>query len=443
MATPGAGAGTAPRTLELAEALCEAIPGGVNSPFRGFGHVACPEALTPMLVLASAEGAYVTDVDGHRYLDFVGAWGPAILGHAHPQVQQAAREAITQGSVLGASTEVELAFARELRLAFPAMEMLRFVNSGAEAVASSLRLARAATLKPGIVKMEGGYHGHVEALDMADPAEQARDLVRLSGAVPDLVAHTRVLPHNDAAALEALLSEQGDQIAAVIVEPVTGSMGVIAPSPGYLEALRTITQRHGVLLIFDEVLCGLRIARGGAAERYGVRPDITVLGKILGGGFPAGAYGASREVMARVAPVGPMYQAGTFSGNPVTMRAGLETLRLLSQPGVYEQLEARTSRLCSGIAEAARLHGIALQAPHVGSMFALLFTDEPVTSFSSYKRCDDARFARFFHALLRQGVYLPPSQSDAAVVSLAHTEADIERAIAAASAAIEELAASS
>jgi glutamate-1-semialdehyde 2,1-aminomutase len=428
------------RSVALAQDLCDVIPGGVNSPFRGFGHVACAEAVAPMLVLASAQGAHVTDVDGNSYLDFVGAWGPAILGHAHPEVRQAAIAAIEHASVLGASTEVELTYARELRAAYPSMEMLRFVNSGAEAVTSALRLARAATLKSGVVKMEGGYHGHVEALDMADPTEQSRDLPRLSGAAPELVALTRVIRHNDIAALADVLQRESERIAAVIVEPVTGSMGVIEPEPGYLQALRDLTRQHDVLLIFDEVLCGLRIARGGAAERYGVHPDITVLGKILGGGFPAGAYGAGRAVMSRVAPVGPMYQAGTFSGNPVSMAAGLATLRLLAREGVYEHLERLTARLCAGIAEAARQLGLPLQAPHCGSMFSLLFSDRPVASFDDFKRCDDARFARFFHGLLRRGIYLPPSQSDAAVVSLAHTEHDIEQAIDAASQVLTELA---
>lgn len=372
-------------------------------------------------------GARIVDVDGNEYVDYVCAWGPLILGHAHPAVAEAARAAIADGWIYGASTEWELAFAQELSRIYPSMEMVRFVNSGAEAVQAAVRLARAATARSGLVKLEGCYHGHVESLDMAD--ERAR--ARASGVAEGLLDHTRVAPFNDAPALEAILDEA---VAAVIVEPVPGSMGVIPPDEGYLAAVREICTRRGVLLIFDEVLTGFRVALGGAQERFGVRADITVLGKILGGGFAAGAYGASRDLMAHVAPRGAMYQAGTFCGNPLTMRAGLACLRALSEPGVYGQLEARTAALAAGLERAAQQAGIPLRVPRVGSMFATLFTADPVRDLKGFQQCDEARFAAFFHRMLRHGVYLPPSQSDAAVVSLAHTDEDVARTVAAAEA---------
>jgi len=378
-----------------------------------------------MLVMARGEGARIFDVDGNAYLDYVCAWGPLILGHVPPPVRDAARAALDEGWIFGASTRHEAAFAEAIRDCFPGMEMTRFVNSGAEAVQAAVRLARSFSGRSALVKLEGCYHGHVESLDMADERVRAE----ASGVVKALLDETRVAPFNDLDALEKVLD--GD-VAAVVVEPVPGSMGVIPPDAGYLPAVREACTRRGVLLIFDEVLTGFRVALGGAQERYGVTADITVLGKILGGGFAAGAYGGRRDIMAQVAPLGPMYQAGTFCGNPLTMRAGLATVAQLRKPGTYEALERRTARLTRGIAEAARALEIALEAPHVGSMFGLLFSDRPVRNLTDYQHCDDARFAAFFHGMLREGVYLPPSQSDAAVLSTAHTDEDVERTIEAA-----------
>lgn len=408
---------------QLFTQLREATPGGVNSPFRGFQHVALEGRSTQAVVMSGGRGARMRDVDGHEYIDYVCAWGPLILGHDAPRVREAAMEAVRDGWVLGASTPYELDMARAVRQAFPSMEQVRFVNSGAEAVQACVRLARAFTGRSSIIKLEGGYHGHVESLDMADPAE--RPEARASGVVPALLDHTLVAPFNDIEALTRVLEPRADEIAAIIVEPVAGSMGVIAPRPGYLAEVRALCDRHGVLFVLDEVLTGFRVAFGGAQERYGVQADLTALGKILGGGFPAGGYGGRRDIMARVAPLGAMYQAGTFCGNPVTMRAGLETLRALAEPGAYERLEARTRLLEEGLGAEARRHGVCLEMPRVGSMFSLFFQEGPVHDLAGYNARRSPHFARFFHDMLERGHYFPPSQSDAAVVSLAHTEEDI------------------
>ena len=403
----------------------------MNSPFRGFHHV--DPSKTPRII-ARGDGAFMIDVDGNRYLDFLGAWGPLVLGHRHPEVTAAITQALADGWVFGTSTEIEQQMAEAVRQALPSMEMVRFVNSGAEAVQACVRLARAASRREVIVKLEGGYHGHVESLDMADPLD--RPNAALSGSVKALVDRTLTVPFGDASALEVLLAERARDIAAVIVEPVPGSMGVIVPHEGYLRALREITRKHDVLLIFDEVLTGFRVAYGGAQQIWGVDPDITALGKAVGGGLPCGAYGGKRAVMERVAPVGPMYQAGTFSGNPLSMRAGLATLEVLRRPGTYERLGALTRRLCDGFERVAAAHGVAMRAPSVGGMFGMLFTAQPVRNLDDFKRCDDPAFARFFFAMLDQGFYFPPSQSDAAAVSTAHTEADIDATIEAASRAL-------
>lgn len=405
--------------------LCEVTPGGVNSPFRGFQHVALEGRDLKAVVMASGHGAYMRDVDGNEYVDYVCAWGPLILGHNHPRIREAAVRAVQDGWVLGASTPYEADMARAVRDAMPSMEQVRFVNSGAEAVQACVRLARAFTGRSFIIKLEGGYHGHVESLDMADPLD--RPQAKPSGVVPALLDHTLVVPFNDAPALASLLEARGSDVAAVIVEPVAGSMGVIAPREGYLQEVRRLAHQHGALFVLDEVLTGFRVARGGAQERYGVQADLTALGKILGGGFPAGGYGGRRDIMAHVAPLGAMYQAGTFCGNPVTMRAGLETLRVLAEPGVYEQLESRTHLLEERLLDAARQSGVCLQMPRVGSMFSFFFQEGPVHDLKDFAERSDARFARFFHAMLERGHYFPPSQSDAAVVSLAHTDEDILR----------------
>lgn len=378
------------------------------------------------------------DVEGRRYLDYLGAWGPLILGHRHPHVLHALHAALEDGWVLGASTAWELQMATAVSQAFPSMEMVRFVNSGAEAVQACVRLARAATGREWLVKLEGCYHGHVESLDMADPAE--RPQARRSGVLPCLLEKTLTVPFHDAAALQSLLSNRGMEVAAVVVEPVPASMGVIEPDAAYLHALRKITLDGDVLLIFDEVLSGFRVAYGGAQERYGVRADLTALGKIVGGGMPCGAYGGRRDIMRHVAPLGEMYQAGTFSGNPMSMRAGLATLEILRRPGTYAELERVTRSLMDGFGSAASACNIPLQTPSVGGMFALLFSDTPVRNLDDFRRCDGTRFARFFFGMLERGFYFPPSQSDAAAMSVVHSDALIERTVAAAQDVLSELA---
>lgn len=406
--------------------LCRLVPGGVSSPFRAFHQVG---GSPPVLV--RAKGSRVWDLEGREYLDLVGAWGPALAGHAHPEIVAAAREAVEQGAVLGAPTAWELELARRVRRAFPSMERVRFVNSGAEAVAAALRVARAATGRPAICKFEGCYHGHVECLDSAGrEAEEAGGPLAL-GTAPGAVADTRVAVFNDLESVERVLT---DDVAAVIVEPVTGSMGVIPPAPGFLEGLRDLTRRRGALLLFDEVLTGFRVAPGGAQERYGVYPDLTCLGKALGGGFPIGAYGGRADLMDLVAPQGKVYQAGTFSGNPVSMRAGAVALEVYSRPGFHEDLERRTRRLAEG------LRALGLCAPALGGMFSVGFGPRRLRDHRDAAQLDTEAFARFFWAMLEQGIYLPPSTFDAACLSAAHSDDDVERVLEAARRATEESA---
>lgn len=410
-------------SVSVFEELRQFIPGGVNSPFRAFGQVGG----TPP-VLARGQGSRVWDVEGREYLDLVCGWGPLLMGHAHPRIMAAVREAATDGTLFGASTTWELELARRLQEAFPSMEMVRFVNSGAEAVNAALRVARSVRRRPRIVKFEGCYHGHVECLDAAGlEAEEAGGPLAL-GASPGAAGETRVARYNDLASVEEQLD---DEVAAIIVEPVTGSMGVIPPAPGFLEGLREICDRTGVLLIFDEVLTGFRVARGGAQERFGVRPDLTCLGKALSGGLAMGAYGGRRDLMGHVAPTGPVYQAGTYCGNPVSVRAALAAWELASEPGLYERLEALTDRLVGGLRE---LPGLLVQS--VGSMFSVGFGPDRLVDHRDARRLDLEAFAAFFHGMLERGVYLPPSTHDAACVSAVHTEAEIDRVVAAASAVL-------
>lgn len=403
--------------MSLFHDLQEIIPGGVNSPFRSFKEVGG----TPP-VLARGRGARVWDVEGREYLDLLCAWGPLVLGHSHPAIVRAVGEALEDGTIFGAPTAWELELARLVRGCYPSMEMVRFVNSGAEAVASALRVARAATGRSRVVKFEGNYHGHVECLDAAGlEAEELGGPLAL-GASPALTAETLIATYNDPASLERLPL---DTVAAVIVEPVTGSMGVIAPESGFLEGLRSRCDRHGCLLIFDEVLCGFRVALGGAQERYGVAPDLTCLGKALAGGLAVGAFGGSRRFMDLLAPVGTVYQAGTFCGNPLTVRAGIAALTAYSAPGFYAHLEALTDRLA-----ALRELGLTYQA--VGSLFSLGFGVETIRDHHDTARLDRERYARFFHAMLERRIYLPPSTGDAACVSAAHSLDDMDRVLEAA-----------
>ncbi len=400
------------------------IPGGVNSPVRAFRAV----GLDP-LVVARGSGARVWDADGNAYIDYIGAWGPLILGHAHPEVTAAVREALACGTSFGASTEREVELAALIAEAFPSVEKVRLVNSGTEATMSALRLARAFTGRSLVVKFEGCYHGHVDSLLVkAGSGVATFGLPGTPGVPPEVVEQTLALPFNDTAALEATFSSHGERIACVIVEPVVGNMGCVLPQPGFLEALRRVTTQWGALLILDEVMTGFRVAYGGAQQLFGVRPDLTTLGKVIGGGLPVGAYGGRADIMSLVAPEGPVYQAGTLSGNPLAMAAGIATLSVLKrEPQIYARLEELSARLCDGVARA-----LPVTVNRVGSMFTFFFTSGPVRDYASAQRSDTSRFAAFFRAMLEAGILLPPSQFEAAFLSAAHTEAEVDETVAAA-----------
>ncbi len=415
-------------SAELFARAVELMPGGVNSPVRAFRGVGG----TPRFI-ASASGATMTDVDGRTYVDYVGSWGPMILGHADAEVLDAIREALARGTSYGAPTALEVEMAEEIIDAVPSVEMVRMVNSGTEATMSALRLARGATGRNKIVKFEGCYHGHGDSLLVKAGSGVATLGLPDSPGVTDAVArNTITAPFNDAAALEEVFAEHGADVAAVIVEPVVGNMGCVPPREGYLQALRDVTKRHGAILIFDEVMTGFRLARGGAQELYGVTPDLTTLGKIIGGGLPVGAYGGRRDIMEQVAPAGPVYQAGTLSGNPIAMTAGLATLRRLRDRAVYERLEEAARRLCEGMSGAAREAGVEAVTNRVGSMFTTFFTAEPVHDWATAARADRDAYGRFFHSMLEEGVYLAPSQFEAAFIGVAHTDEFIDITIEAA-----------
>ncbi len=406
------------------------IPGGVNSPVRAFRSVGSEP---PFLV--RGEGAHVWDADGNRYIDYVGSWGPLILGHADPEVIEAIIQAARNGTSFGASTPAEADLAELVIEAFPAIEKVRFVSSGTEATMSAIRLARAATGRKMIVKFEGCYHGHSDALLVKAGSGVATLGIPGSAGVPEeFVEFTLALPYNDVNAVVAAFEKFKDKIACVIVEPVVGNMGCVLPTPGYLQALRLITEREGALLIFDEVMTGFRVAFGGASELYNVKPDLTTLGKIIGGGLPVGAYGGPAKLMDMIAPVGPVYQAGTLSGNPLAMAAGIATLCQLksNREQFYQQLDAMSGKLVAGVLEAAKEAGVTMTANRVGSMFTFFFTDAHVKDWESAATCDTARFGRFHGAMMDAGVWLPPSQFEAAFLSVAHTQGDIDDTIAAA-----------
>jgi glutamate-1-semialdehyde 2,1-aminomutase len=387
--------------------------------------------------MARAEGAYLFDIDGHRYIDYIGSWGPMILGHAHPEVRRAVAEALDLGSSFGAPTERESDIAEAVVDAVPSIHKVRFVSSGTEATMSAVRVARGATGRPKIVKMTGHYHGHVDALLVqAGSGATTLGTPNSPGVTPGATADTILCPFNDASAVADAFARDPGQIAAVLLEPVAGNMGLVPPRPGYLEMLRELTAKDGALLIFDEVMTGFRLALGGAQARYGVAPDMTTLGKIIGGGLPAAAYGASAKVMDVVSPVGPVYQAGTLSGNPLAMAAGLTTLRLLRDQPPYDRLDALAGRLEDGLCRAATDAKVPHVVQRVGSMLTLFFNPDPVHNYEDARRSDTRRFARFFWEMLARGVYLPCSQFEAAFVSAAHTEADIDQTIAAAAEAL-------
>ncbi len=425
------------RSDDLFARAREIIPGGVNSPVRAFKAVGGQPRF-----IERGEGAYLYDVDGNRYIDYVLSWGPLIHGHAHPHVIEAITRTAARGASYGAPTELEVRLAEMVIAAIPAVEMVRFVNSGTEATMSALRLARAYTRRSKIIKFAGGYHGHADFLLVAAGSGALTLGIPDSPGVPQpTTADTLIAPYNNLPAVESLFQQFPEGIAAVIVEPVAGNMGCVPPEPGYLQGLRDLTTRFGALLIFDEVMTGFRVAYGGAQQLYGVAPDLTCLGKIIGGGLPAAAYGGRRDIMQMVAPAGPVYQAGTLSGNPLAMAAGIAQLELLQQPGVYEQLEARADSLCEGLGAAARDAGVPITQTRVGSMFCLFFTDQPVRDYASAKTSNTEHFARFFRAMLDQGIYLAPSQFEAGFLSLAHQPTEIDQTIQAAQNAFANVAA--
>jgi glutamate-1-semialdehyde 2,1-aminomutase len=417
-----------PGSHALFERGKERIPGGVNSPVRAFRGVGGEPVF-----FARGKGAYVFDVDGNEYVDYVGSWGPLLLGHAHDEILDAIARAAADGTSFGAPTEREVVFAEELCRAVPSMEMVRLVSSGTEATMAALRVARGFTGRDKIVKIDGGYHGASDTLLVAAGSGAATlGIPGSAGVTAATAADTLTVAWNDEAAMRAVFAAHPGQIAAVIVEPVCGNMGCVPPRAGYLEALRAITREAGTVLIFDEVMTGFRVAFGGAQARYGVTPDMTTLGKIVGGGLPVGAYGGRRDIMSVIAPLGPVYQAGTLSGNPLAVAAGQKMLELLARAGTYETLERTSAQLVDGLAAIAREKGIALVSNRVGSMFTGFFTDGEVVDYATAKRSDTARFGKFFHAMLDGGIYLAPSQFEAAFVSLAHDARAIDRTLDAA-----------
>ena len=405
-----------------------AIPAGVNSPVRAYRSVGG----TPLFI-QRGKGAQVWDADGRAYIDYVGSWGPLIVGHAHPDVVMAVHQAAERGLSFGAPTEQEIEMAELLCRLVPSLEQVRLVSSGTEATMSAIRLARGYTGRHRIIKFEGCYHGHADAL-LVKAGSGALTFGQPSseGVPPETAGHTLVLEYNNEGALEAAFEREGDAIAAVIVEPVAGNMNLVAPRPGFLEALRRLCTRHGAVLIFDEVMTGFRVALGGAQALYGIKPDLTTLGKVIGGGMPVGAFGGRRDIMQKIAPLGPVYQAGTLSGNPVAVAAGLATLKLIQAPGFFDRLTATARSLCAGLDRCAQESNVVFSSAAVGGMFGIYFRASPPASFAEVMQCDREAFNRFFHAMLTEGVYLAPSAYEAGFVSDAHGPREIENTVAAA-----------
>ena len=423
------------KSREHFERASRVIPGGVNSPARAFGAVG---GVPP--IIAWGDGAYLGDIDGNRLIDYVGSWGPHILGHRHPEVTVAIEQALLKGTSFGAPTEVETELAELVVEIVPSIEMVRMVNSGTEATMSAVRLARGFTGRDKVIKFAGCYHGHVDSL-LVQAGSGALTLGTPSspGVPAGCTADTLVLEYNSVEQLAEVFAKRGDEIAAVILEPVVGNMGVVPPEPGFLETARELCTQSGTLLIFDEVMTGFRVAMGGAQQRFSITPDLTTLGKILGGGMPVGAYGGRADVMKTVSPAGPVYQAGTLSGNPVAMACGIATLKVLQKTNPYEKLEEMTTLLVNGLRQAAESAGLPHQAAQVGSMFTLFFNPDRVTSYAVSAKNDTERFAKYFHGMLERGVYLPCSQFEANFVSAAHSEEDINATIAAATEVLSSL----
>ncbi len=416
------------RSEEIFAAAQTLMPGGVSSPVRAFKSVGGQP-----IVFDRVKGAYAWDVDDNQYIDYVGTWGPAICGHAHPDVIKAIQETAEKGTSFGAPCALENVLAEMVIDAVPCIEMVRFVNSGTEACMAVLRLMRAYTNREKVIKFEGCYHGHADMfLVKAGSGVATLGLPDSPGVPKSTTANTLTAPYNDLEAVKKLFEENPGEISGVILEAIVGNAGFIVPDAGFLEGLRELTQEHGALLVFDEVMTGFRIAYGGVQEKFGVTPDLTTLGKIIGGGLPVGAYGGKKEIMAMVAPAGPMYQAGTLSGNPLAMTAGIKTLELLRKPGTYEYLDQITARLINGLLTAARETGHAVCGGHVSGMFGMFFTAGPVHSYEDAKQADLQKFSRFHRGMLERGIYLAPSQFEAGFTSIAHTEADIDKTIAAA-----------
>ncbi len=412
----------------------EYIPGGVNSPVRAFKAVGGNP-----LFINKASGSRVWDVDGNEFIDYVSSWGPLICGHTHPQIVSAIKSVAERGTSFGAPTELEIELAQRVVDAVPSIETVRMVNSGTEAVMSALRLARGVTGRDKIVKFEGCYHGHGDSLLVkAGSGLMSLGIPDCPGIVADLAKNTLTLTFNDSEAVKELFDKQGNEIACLIVEPIAGNMGVVPPLPGFLQTLRDVTRKAGALLIFDEVISGFRVSLGGAQKLYGIQPDLTCLGKVIGGGLPVGAYGGRRDLMEQISPLGNVYQAGTLSGNPLAMAAGVEMLKLLSEDGVYENLESKSEQLCSGLKENVASLGIQAHFTRVGSMFSMFFTDSEVKDFPTVKTCDTELFGRYFNAMLEEGVYIAPSQFEAGFMTTVHTEDDIGQTITASKKALEK-----
>ncbi len=413
------------RSEELFESALKLIPGGVNSPVRAFGAVGGKPPF-----IQRAQGSKIYDVDGNEYIDYVGSWGPMVLGHNHPAVKEAVSRALENGASFGAPTEIEVEMAQLVVDLVPSIEMVRMVNSGTEATMSAIRVARGHTGRDKIIKCEGCYHGHEDSLLVKAGSGAMTFGVPTSPGVPAEVAkNTLTIPYNNLEAARKVFADNPGEIACLIIEPVPGNMGCLVPGAGYLEGLRKLTEEEGAVLIFDEVMSGFRVALGGVQARMGVTPDMTTLGKVIGGGLPVGAYGGKREIMEKVAPVGPIYQAGTLSGNPLAMSAGMAMLKELSKPGVYDLLEEKSKRLCDGIARIASCYSIPAYFTRVGAMFCTFFQEGPVTDYQSALQCDTERFGKYFRGMLDRGINLAPSQYEAGFMSLAHSNEDIDRTL--------------